>query len=322
LLLLSINKNTYFCSFASLHWKVIMKISGFTFARNADILYYPIRESISSILPLCDEFIVLIGKGDPSDRTREIVQSIRSPKIRIMDTVWREKEELGDHVFREQANLGLHECSGDWCFHLQPDEVVHEDHIPRIRQRCLELLNNKEVEGMLFSFRHFWGDYEHYQRNHKWFTHEIRIVRNGLGIESYRDSQSFRLAGKKLHVASCGADIYHYGWVRPPKVMQTKRVLFTAAASGKDAAVTFHETDPELFDFGPLNRIPIFQGTHPAVMKEWIGKMNWKDNLDYQGTSKKRYNHDRLKYKILTFLEQRLFNGKQIGGFKNYILDK
>ena len=269
-----------------------MKISGFTFARNADLLYYPIRESIASILPICDEFIVLIGKGDPSDRTREIVQSIDSPKIRIIDSVWKEKEELGDHVFREQANRGLSECKGDWCFHLQPDEVVHENHLARIQNRCSELIDKNGIEGMLFNFRHFWGDYDHFQLNHKWFTHEIRIVRNGRGIESYRDSQSFRCSDRKLRVAAADADIFHYGWVRPPKVMQAKRILFTAAGLGKSAARQYHEGDPELFDYGPLDRIPIFKGTHPAVMKEWIGKMDWKEHLDYCGVSKKRFGHD------------------------------
>lgn len=299
-----------------------MKISGFTFAKNADSLYYPIKESIESILPVCDEFIAVIGKGDSSDRTREIVESIHSPKIRIIDTVWRDKETLGDHVFREQANLGLAQCTGDWCFHLQPDEVVHEDHLQRIQNRCAELLEKKEVEGLLFQFRHFWGDYDHYMVNHKWFTHEIRIVRNGQGIESYRDSQSFRRGGVKLHVAPVDADIFHYSWVRPPEALQKKRVLFTAAGMGASAAKQAHQTDPEVFDFGPLNKIPLFKGTHPAVMKTWIGKMNWKEKLDFHGTSKKKFGHDRLKYKILTWIEQNVCRGKQIGGFKNYILLK
>jgi hypothetical protein len=299
-----------------------MKISGFTFARNADSLYYPIRESILSILPICDEFIVLVGEGNPSDRTRDIVKAIASPKIRIIDTVWKDKETLGDHVFREQTNLGLARCTGDWCFHIQPDEVVHEHHLPRIRERCAQLLDKKEIEGLLFTFRHFWADYEHYQLNHKWFTHEIRIVRNGVGIESYRDSQSFRREGQKLRVAPVDADIFHYGWVRPPRVMQADRILFTAAGWGKAAAKKAHGADPELFDYGPLNRVAVFKGTHPAVMKEWIGKMDWKDQLDYKGVSKKRFSHDKLKAKVLTFLERNLFGGNHIGGFRNYWLDK
>ena len=63
-----------------------MKISGFSFARNADSLGYPVVESIRSILPVCDEFVIAIGKGD--DRTRDLVIEIGDPKIRIIDTVW------------------------------------------------------------------------------------------------------------------------------------------------------------------------------------------------------------------------------------------
>jgi hypothetical protein len=39
-----------------------MKISGFSFVRNGIKLYYPVIESIQSILPICDEFIIAVGK--------------------------------------------------------------------------------------------------------------------------------------------------------------------------------------------------------------------------------------------------------------------
>ena len=35
-----------------------MKISGFTMVRNAGKYYFPIKESIQSVLPIVDEFIV------------------------------------------------------------------------------------------------------------------------------------------------------------------------------------------------------------------------------------------------------------------------
>jgi len=38
-----------------------MKISGFTFLRNGSILGYPFKESILSVLPIVDEFIVALG---------------------------------------------------------------------------------------------------------------------------------------------------------------------------------------------------------------------------------------------------------------------
>lgn len=294
-----------------------MKISGFSYARNADSLYYPVKESILSILPICDEFIIAVGKS--SDRTREIVAGIGDPKIKIIDTVWDEPT-AGDHVFRQQANIAMAACTGDWCFHLQCDEVIHEDDLPLIKKCCQDWLSNPEVEGMLLDFRHFWGDYRHRIINHHWFTREIRIIRNGLGIESYKDSQSFRRHGEKLKVVSIPATVFHYGWVRPPSVMQAKRVAFTAAGKGTDQAFQRHSQDSPEFDYGSLAKIPVYEGTHPAVMADWIARMNWQDKLQYKGKSRVKHHHDKFKYRLLTFIEQKILGKRQIGGFKNYVL--
>ena len=59
-----------------------MQISGFTFVRNAIQYDYPVVESISSILPVVDEFIVSVGNSD--DQTLSLIQSISSPKIKIV----------------------------------------------------------------------------------------------------------------------------------------------------------------------------------------------------------------------------------------------
>ena len=65
-----------------------MKVAGFTFIKNAVVNDYSIVEAISSILPVCDEFIVAVGKSE--DGTRELIEGMNSPKIKIIDTVWAE----------------------------------------------------------------------------------------------------------------------------------------------------------------------------------------------------------------------------------------
>ena len=62
-----------------------MKVSGFTFIRNAITYDYPIVEAIRSILPLCDEVVVAVGNSE--DATLQLIQSI-DPKVRIIETVW------------------------------------------------------------------------------------------------------------------------------------------------------------------------------------------------------------------------------------------
>jgi hypothetical protein len=299
-----------------------MKISGFTFASNADSLYYPVQESIRSILPICDEFVIALGKGNEGDRTRELIESIADPRIIIVDTVWKDKEEVPhDHIFRQQANIALGRCTGDWCFHLQCDEVIHERDLPFIRKQCGDLCENTEVEGMLLNWKHFWGDYDHFIINHRWFNQEVRIIRNGIGIESFGDSQSFRRNGQKLKVVLMNAEIFHYSYVRPPRVMRRKQIAAHAIYNGRKAADAI--TDASLpWDYGSLGKLPRFTGTHPAVMSERIRQMDWRDQLQYAGKSRITHKHDQLRYKIVTFIEQKLLGGMRIGGYKNYIVLK
>ena len=49
-----------------------MKVSGFTFVRNAVKYDYPVVESIASILPLCDEVVVAVGQSE--DGTRALIR--------------------------------------------------------------------------------------------------------------------------------------------------------------------------------------------------------------------------------------------------------
>ena len=61
-------------------------------------------------------------------------------------------------------------------------------------------------------------------------------------------------------------------------------------------------------------------------MKEWISKFDWKDQLNYTSKDvnpkREKWKQERFKYKLVTFLEQKLFGGKDIFGFKNYELLK
>ena len=311
-----------------------MKISGFSFVRNGIKLYYPIVESIKSILPIVDEFVITVGKGDLDDDTRQKIEEINDPKIRIIDTVWEEKYFKKGVINAMQTNLAKGECSGDWLFYLQADEVVHEKYLPMIEKRCHDLLKIEEVEGLLFGYKHFWGDYNHYHSGHGWYPYEIRIVRNRPDIYSWQSAQSFRRfdyydnprqedGHHKLKVAMANAEVYHYGWVRPPHLMQNKKKALDSVHWGLKRAKDFYDQAPKEFDYGPLNLLSEFTGTHPKVMQDMMQRMNWKGKLQYSGKPnafRQPHKHERLKYRILSFIEKYIWGGKQIGGFKNYIL--
>ncbi len=313
-----------------------MKISGFSFVRNGVKLYYPVVQAVLSILPLCDEFVIAVGQGDADDTTRADLAAIGDPKLRIIDTVWEEKHFHKGIVNSIQTDIAMQHCSGDWLFYVQADEVVHEDDLPKIRQRCEELQDRPEVEGLLFRYTHFWGDYDHYQPGHGWYPHEIRIVRNLPQIHSYQSAQSFRWfdhydnprqeeGTRKLRVASVDARIFHYGWVRPPRLMQNKNRALNTVHWGKARAKEHYDKLPPYFDYGPLDRLAVFQGTHPKVMRDMIAALDWKPLLQYHGTPnrhRERHKHERLRVRTLTWIERTFYGGRQLGTFHNYELLK
>ncbi|MFZ0389002.1 MAG: hypothetical protein WAN36_00975, partial [Calditrichia bacterium] len=269
-----------------------MKISGFSFVRNGVKLYYPVVESIKSILPIVDEFVIAVGKGDDDDTTRREIAAIKDSKIKIIDTVWEEQYFKKGIINALQTDIAMKACSGDWLFYLQADEVVHEKYLPVIQQRCRELIDVKGVEGLLFRYKHFWGDYRHFHAGHGWYPHEIRIVRNLPTIHSWQSAQSFRhfepyiqprqeTGTYKLRVAEVDAEIYHYGWVRPPHLMQNKSKALNTIHWGRSRADEFYQKAPAEFDYGPLNLLEEFKGSHPRVMQNRIDKMDWADKLQY-----------------------------------------
>src|SRR5665213_1776234 len=149
-----------------------MLISGFSMVRNATKLYYPVKASIESILPIVDEFVIALGKGDSADDTLEEIQKIQSEKIKIIQTEWDLEKYPGGSEYAHQTDKAKEQCKGDWLFYLQSDEVIHEKYLPVIKNRCEELLENKIVEGLLFKYKHFWGDYSHYIVSHAWYPKE------------------------------------------------------------------------------------------------------------------------------------------------------
>ena len=77
-----------------------MKITGFTFIKDALTYDYPIVEAIESILPMCTHFVVAVGKS--SDQTLALIKSIASPKIKIIETIWDETlKENGEVLAKE-----------------------------------------------------------------------------------------------------------------------------------------------------------------------------------------------------------------------------
>jgi hypothetical protein len=258
-----------------------MKVAGFTFIKNAIKYDYPIIEAITSILPICDEFIVAIGDCD--DETIALIQNIETNKIKIIQTTWDETLRAGGKVLAEETNKAFKVISNDtdWCFYIQGDEVVHEKYLPIIKQAMLDQLSNHKVDGLLFNYLHFYGSYQYIGASNSWYTHEIRIIRNDHSIYSYKDAQGFRkMQDQKLNVKAIDAFIYHYGWIKDPFAMQRKQEHFNKYWHD-DAWVAANVVAANSYDYSlNIKELKLFEGTHPSVMKDRIQRMNWKFEFD------------------------------------------
>jgi hypothetical protein len=288
-----------------------MKISGFTFVRNAVKYDYPVVESISSILPIVDEFIVSVGNCD--DGTLELIQSINSPKIKIVHSDWDDSLKEGGKVLAVETDKAFAQISpdADWAFYLQADEVVHEKDIPHIMKAAEHHLHNKKVEGLLFDYKHFYGTYNYIGDSRRWYTYEIRMIRNNKKFYSYRDGQGFRTGNdRKLFVKPAHASIYHYGWVRHPHKQLEKLNNFYGLWNGNEyRAPVINEKDQYDF-FKNVDSVSLFKGQHPAVMQKKIAGKNWQ--LDFDVSKKKLSFKDR----IMNLLER--ITGTHLFRFRNY----
>ncbi|MBH8557089.1 glycosyltransferase family protein [Hymenobacter negativus] len=289
-----------------------MKIVGFTFVRNAIKYDYPVLESINSLLPLCDEIVVAVGNSE--DDTLGLIQQINSPKIRIIETVWDDSLREGGRVLAVETDkaLGAVPADADWAIYLQADEVLHEADYAAIRAGMERWKDDKSVQGLLLNYRHFYGSYDYVGDSYRWYRREIRIVRPGIGVASYRDAQGFRLAdNSKLHVKLLDATVHHYGWVKTPAAMQRKQETFNKLWHS-DEWVAQHVAPAEEFDYSQVDSLQRFTGTHPQVMLGRIQQQNWRYEHDMSR------NQHRFKDKFKRWLEQ--LTGYRLGEYRNYKL--
>jgi hypothetical protein len=288
-----------------------VKVSGFTFVKNAIKLGYPIRESISSILPIVDELVVNVGDSD--DDTLGLVTSIPSQKIKVVLSHWDPLLRNGGRILAVQADLALSFCTGDWAFYIQADEVLHERDLATVKNVLTRYHHDFRVEGLLFDFIHFYANYHTCGVGRKWYRREVRVIRTGAGIEAWRDAQGFRRNGKKLRVKPSGANMYHYGWVREPRLMKNK-VVEMARFWHDDRTVEarYMPGGPDfVYDTG--GRLTSFRGSHPAVMAARISATQREGTV-----TPERPRHTSLRDKIMDWLDERC--GWHPGEYKNYKL--
>ena len=272
-----------------------MKISAFTFIKNGTIFGFPYRESIRSVLPIVDEFVVNVG--DSADDTLERIMEIGDPKIRIIQSHWNERMKVGGYVYGQQKMIAQFNCTGDWAFYLEGDEIVHENDLNKIVDACRLHLDDEQCEALAFDYYHFYGNANSYLDSPGWYRREARIIRNS--IRSYApDGLYWHVLTSKSKVsrypkaAQTGASIYHYGWVRSEEEMNRKSENVQKYWNKNHRRIDYREIDQKI--------IRQFTGSHPAIIREWLPKEEglFRANPDHKLTSREK------KHRFMLSLER------------------
>ena len=263
-----------------------MKVSAFTFIKNGQLLGYPFIQSIKSILPIVDEFVINVGLGD--DNTLNEIKQINDSKIRVIQSFWNNNMQDRGFVYGQQKMIAQYNCTGDWAFYIEGDEIYHENDLDRIYASMKENLSNSNVEALVFDFYHFYGNGNSYLDSPGWYRSEARIIKNS--IRAYAPDGLFWLVlnsnkvGRYPKAKHTGASCYHYGWVRSEEEMNLKSEKVQKYWGGKPKKIDYSKIDQSI--------IKEFKGKHPKIIKDWLPNDNeiFKADPNYK-LSKKQKKH-------------------------------
>jgi hypothetical protein len=271
-----------------------MKVSAFTFIKNGQILGYPFIQSIKSILPIVDEFVINVGLSE--DNTLSLIKSISSSKIRIIESTWDESMLDKGYVYGQQKMIAQFNCSSDWLFYIEADEIYHEAELDKIKSSMKRYLNEDQVEALVFDFYHFYGNANTFLDSPGWYRSEARILKNS--VRSYAPDGLYWVVldnisnkrGRYPKAKHTGAHCFHYGWVRSQSEMNLKSQKVQKYWNKEHVDIDYSQMDPLI--------IKEFHGSHPKIVQDWIPKEKGLFQVDPNYVPTKKQKKHRLMLKI------------------------
>jgi hypothetical protein len=284
----------------------VLKVSGFTIVRNAIKLDFPVEASIRSILPICDEVVVNVGRSE--DETLDLVRSIGDPKIRIVETEWDMTR--GNIVLGIETHRAMRACVHPWGVYIQADEVLHERGAEELAASIQRHQADPRVEGLLVRYLHFYGGFDTIATHRRWYRREVRAIRLApeWDVRPYQGAQGFRVGPehRKIRARLTGAEMFHYGWARPSQALREKRNLGRTMYPWRNA----DESRPLLAWIPGIRR---FTGTHPAVARRWIAARHHDPERTIEP---RRFRWGFLRYYLSSVIER--MTGVRVFEFRNY----
>ena len=285
-------------------------LSGFTLVRNAVKLDFPIVPAIRSVLEVCDEVVVNVGKSD--DETRALVAAIGDPRVRILDSEWDFSRR--NLMLSIETQRAMDACRGPWGIYIQADEVLHEDGARLLKERTREWDADERVEGLLVDYLHFYGGFDTIATSRRWYRREVRCVRLGSDIHPFQGAQGFRVGSgnRRIRARVTGAAMFHYGWARPARAIREKH------EASKVIYPWSRERTAREQASGQLEWIPLlrpFAAEHPRAARAWVAERA-HDPERIIGPRRFRFEH--LRFYLSDWIEQS--TGARLFEFRNYVV--
>jgi len=262
-----------------------VEVSGFTFLRNGVKFDYPFVESIRSILPLVDEFVVNVGPCE--DGTVARLREIGDPRIRIVESAWNPHLPVQGFVYAQQTNIALFQCTGRWAVYIQTDEVLHEDDLPVLREAMGRHRDDPRIDALSLEELTFWGDYDTVLRVFPWrLRPRVWVVKPHHFVVSRGDASGFSVLpkfkerGRLPRYVRTPARLFHYSTVKSRGTLAEK-VRHRSAYNERSAArYDKLQGEADLYTVVPRRFVERFRGTHPALMRERIARHDFRIDLD------------------------------------------
>jgi len=285
-------------------------LSGFTIVRNAITLDFPIVPAIRSVLEVCDEVVVNVGKSE--DGTRELVASLDDPRVRILDSQWDFTKQ--NEMLSIETRKAMAACRGRWGIYIQADEVLHETGARLLKDRTAEWDGDERVEGLLVQYLHFYGGFDTLATSRRWYRREVRCIRLGPDIRPYQGAQGFRVGAgyRKIRARLTDAVMFHYGWARPARAIREKyEISKTIYPWSKERSA--REQAKGYLDWQPL--LKPFSGGHPRAALAWIAA---RAQDPERVIGPRRLKPEHVRFYVSDWIEH--LTGTRLFEFRNYRL--
>jgi glycosyltransferase involved in cell wall biosynthesis len=272
-----------------------LRVSGFTFVRNAARLDFPVVECIRSVLPLVDEFVVAVGDSD--DATESVIRSIGDERIVVVPTRWNPNLRSGGYVLAQQTNTALFNCTGLWAIHIQADEAIHEKDHAFLRSLMEKYADDDRVESLALHRTNFVGDYRTVSQPSTDIC--VRVVKPHRFVLSRGDAAGFTVhprfkeKGRRITTVDTGVMLYHYSDVRSWAAIAAKaqsRVELWQAPNHASEEVSLQAYYASTYTRRFLSR---FDGPHPSPMRERIAARNFAFDIDSPAVRTSLERHER-----------------------------